>query len=240
MDVQTLTSVAPLHVSAPTFTPSTIATIATVQQASTPPTTAPSTLLQNLPNFSSLFGFDHRLKTLEDNFSEFSDKLRDEAQAENEEFLKTINENMQKIIKEQVKEQVKALVEAYESDEIVLDTYGDTVTLKRRRDNDADKDEEPFAGSDRGSKRRREGKKPESASAPKEKATRSNVKSTKGSKSRQTSASESATAEEPMQTTHEMEEPSYPEFETGADDQPIAEPSQHPEWFSQQKKPPTP
>nr|GEW41366.1 hypothetical protein [Tanacetum cinerariifolium] len=46
--------------------------------------------------------------------------------------------------------------------------------------------------------------------------------------------------EEPMQTTHEMEEPSHPEFETGADDQPIAEPSQHPEWFSQQKKPPTP
>nr|GFA61785.1 hypothetical protein [Tanacetum cinerariifolium] len=45
--------------------------------------------------------------------------------------------------------------------------------------------------------------------------------------------------EEPMQTTFEMEEPSHPEFETGADDQPIVEPSQHPEWFSQQKKPPT-
>nr|GFB01797.1 hypothetical protein [Tanacetum cinerariifolium] len=41
-------------------------------------------------------------------------------------------------------------------------------------------------------------------------------------------------------TTHEMEEPSHPEFETGADDQPIAEPAQHPEWFSQQKKPLTP
>nr|GEZ57701.1 hypothetical protein [Tanacetum cinerariifolium] len=36
-----------------------------------------------------------------------SDRLRDEAQKENDEFLKTINENMQKIIKEQVKEQVK-------------------------------------------------------------------------------------------------------------------------------------
>nr|GEV11027.1 hypothetical protein [Tanacetum cinerariifolium] len=42
----------------------------------------------------------------------------------------------------------KALVEAYESDKIILDTYGDTVTLKRRRD-DADKDEEPSARSDR-------------------------------------------------------------------------------------------
>nr|GEY47693.1 hypothetical protein [Tanacetum cinerariifolium] len=134
----------------------------------------------------------------------------------------------------------KALVKAYESDKIILDTYGDTVTLKRRRDDDADKDEEPFAGSDRGSKRRREGNEPESASAPQEKATRSAGKSTQGSKYRQMSVSESATAEEPMQTTFEMEEPSHPEFETGADNQPVIEPSQHPEWFSQQKKPPTP
>nr|GEY43466.1 hypothetical protein [Tanacetum cinerariifolium] len=44
----------------------------------------------------------------------------------------------------------KALVEAYESDKIILDTYKETVTLKRRRDDDADKDEEPFAGPDRG------------------------------------------------------------------------------------------
>nr|GEX42878.1 hypothetical protein [Tanacetum cinerariifolium] len=86
----------------------------------------------------------------------------EEAQKENDEFLKTIDENMQKIIKEQVKEQVKALVEAYESDKIILDTYRETVTLKRRRDDDADKDEEPSAGPDPGSKRRREGKEPES------------------------------------------------------------------------------
>nr|GEZ23066.1 hypothetical protein [Tanacetum cinerariifolium] len=66
----------------------------------------------------------------------------------------------------------KALVEAYESYKIILDIYGETVTLKRRRD-DADKDEEPSAGPDRGSKRRREGKEPKSASAPMENATRS-------------------------------------------------------------------
>nr|GFC68190.1 hypothetical protein [Tanacetum cinerariifolium] len=78
--------------------------------------------------------------------------------------------------------------EAYELDKIILDTYEDTVTLKRRRDDDADKDEEPPAGSDQGSKRRKEGKEPESASAPKEKATRSVGKSTQGFKSRQRSA----------------------------------------------------
>nr|GEW31588.1 hypothetical protein [Tanacetum cinerariifolium] len=238
-----------------------------------------------------------------------SDQLRDEAQVDNYEFLKTIDENMQKIIKEQVKEQVKvqvskilpkiehivneqleaevlnrssnssktsyvvatdlsemelknilikkmegnksihrsneqrnlykALVDAYESNKIILDTYRDTVTLKRCRDDDADKDEEPSAGSDRGSKRRREGKEPESASALMEKTAKSTGKSTQGSRSRQTSSSESAIVEEPMQTTFEMEEPSHPEFDTGADDQPIVESYQHPKWFSQQKKPPT-
>nr|GFA45119.1 hypothetical protein [Tanacetum cinerariifolium] len=90
------------------------------------------------------------------------------------------------------------------------DTYRDTIMLKRRRDDDADKDEEPSAGSDRGSKRRREGKEPESASTPKEKATRSAGKSTQRSKSQKMSASESATTEEPMQTTFEMEEPAHP------------------------------
>nr|GEY81018.1 hypothetical protein [Tanacetum cinerariifolium] len=266
MDVQVLTTVAPLPLCAPTLTPSTIATIYTVPQAPTPPTTAPSTLLQDLPNFGSLTDSAIKLKL------------------KNEEFLKNLDENIQKIIKEQVKEQVKvqvskilskieqtvneqleaevltrsskssktsyvvaadlsemelkniliekmegnksihrsneqrnlykALVKAYESDKIILDTYRDTFTLKRRKE-------------------------PESASAPKEKATRSAGKSTQGSKSRQMSTTEFVTAEKPMQTTYEMEEPSYPEFETGADDQPIAEPSQHPKWFSQKKKPPT-
>nr|GEY59283.1 hypothetical protein [Tanacetum cinerariifolium] len=280
MDAQTPTSVAPLPMSAPTLTSSTIATITATQQAPLPPTTASSTLLQDLPNFGLLFGFNHRLKTLEANFSKFSQTnqfagavsaIPGIAQADNDEFLKTIDENMQKIIKEQVKDQVKvqvskilprikqtvneqleaevltrssnssktsyavaadlsemelkkiliekmesnksihqsneqrnlykSLVEAYESDKIILDTYGETVTLKRRRDDDADKEEEPSPGSDRGSAGR----------------------SIQGSQSRQTSASESAAIEEPMQTTFEMEEPSHLKFETGADDQPIVE-----------------
>nr|GEU29754.1 hypothetical protein [Tanacetum cinerariifolium] len=197
-----------------------------------------------------------------------SDKLREEAQKENDEFLKTIDENMQKIIKEQVKEHdktsyavaadlskmeqkkiliekmegnksiqrsdeqrnlYKALVEAYESDKNILDTYRETVMLKRHRDGDADKDEEPSAGPDRGYKRRREGKETESASAPTKTDTRSAGRSTQGTKSRQASASKSATVEEPMQTTFQMEEPSHPEFGTGAEDQPIVKSSQHPE-----------
>nr|GEZ16359.1 hypothetical protein [Tanacetum cinerariifolium] len=45
-------------------------------------------------------------------------------------------------------------------------------------------------------------------------ATKSAGRSTKGSRSRQASASESALAEEPVQTTSQMEEPSHPEFDT--------------------------
>nr|GEW93505.1 hypothetical protein [Tanacetum cinerariifolium] len=176
----------------------------------------------------------------------------------------------------------KALVEAYESDKIILDTYGETYyaiatgavppkpeasarrtrsssdtsitppttaasprlttsarTNKQPKHDDADKDEEPSAGPNRGSKRRKEGMEPESASAPTKTATRSAGRSTQGSRSRQALVSESALAEEPMQTTSQMEEPSHPEFDTGAEDQPIVQSSQHPEWFSQQHKPPS-
>ncbi|GKD61573.1 hypothetical protein Tco_1299082 [Tanacetum coccineum] len=209
------------------------------------------------------------------------DALAHEAQAENEDFLNKLDDNIKKIIKNQVKEQVKAqvskilpkiektvneqleaeimtrsstesktslalaanlselelkkiliekmegnksihrsneqknlykaLVEAYESDKLILDTYGDTVSFKRRRD-DEDKDEEPSAGSNRGSKRRRAGKEPESTSAPKEKIS----KTTDGSKSQHKSAGESAHTEEPMHTNKDLEEPAHQEFDIGA------------------------
>ncbi|GJW11142.1 hypothetical protein Tco_1576969 [Tanacetum coccineum] len=88
----------------------------------------------------------------------------------------------------------KALVDAYETNKDILETYGDTVTFKRRRD-DKDEDEEPSAGSNRGSKRRRAGKEPESTSAPKEKTSKSSGKSKEGSKSHQKSTGKSAQAE---------------------------------------------
>nr|GFC03568.1 hypothetical protein [Tanacetum cinerariifolium] len=63
--------------------------------------------------------------------------------------------------------------------------------------------------------------------------------SNRGSK-KQKRRSESAYAEEPVQTTCQMEETPHPVFETGADDQPIVQTSQHPEWFSQPRRPPSP
>nr|GFA60728.1 hypothetical protein [Tanacetum cinerariifolium] len=117
-------------------------------------------------------------------------------------------------ISDEQKNLYKALVDAYECDKLILDTYEDTVTLKRRRD-DVDKDEEPSAGSKRGSKRRRAGKEPESTNAPKEKTSKTSGKSTEGSKSHHKTASESAPAEELMHTTQDLEEPAHQEFKTG-------------------------
>nr|GFA76781.1 hypothetical protein [Tanacetum cinerariifolium] len=132
-----------------------------------------------------------------------------------------------------------ALVDAYEADKTILESYGDTAILKRRRGVDDDQ-EGPSTGLDRGSKRRREGGEPKSASTPSEPATRSAIKSTTGTQSRQMSASEYAFAEEPVQTTCQIDEPPHPVFKTGAEDQPIVQTSQHPEWSSQPRKPPTP
>nr|GEX11275.1 hypothetical protein [Tanacetum cinerariifolium] len=131
----------------------------------------------------------------------------------------------------------KTLVEAYDAEKDILDTYGDSTILKRRREDDDQ--EGPSAGSNRGSKRQKEGGEHASASTLSEKATKGAGRSTTGSQSRQMSASESAFVEEPVQTTCQMEETPHPVFETGADDQPIVQTSKHSEWFSQPKRPPS-
>nr|GFC76307.1 hypothetical protein [Tanacetum cinerariifolium] len=64
-------------------------------------------------------------------------------------------------------------------------------------------------------------------------------RSTTGSQSRQQSISKSAYAEEPVQSTCQMEETPLSVYETGADDQPIIQTFQHPEWFSQPRRPPS-
>ncbi|GKD15497.1 hypothetical protein Tco_1199904 [Tanacetum coccineum] len=202
-----------------------------------------------------------------------SERLRDEAQAENADFLNKLDDNIKKIIKDQVKEQVKAqvskilpkiektvneqleaevmtrsstesktslaiaanlselelkkilidkmesnksihrsdeqknlykaLVDAYKSDKLILDTYGDTVSFKRQ-----------------------------STSAPKEKTSKTSGKSYEGSKSKHKTAGESAQTEEPMHTTKDLEEPAHQEFETGVtEDQPNEETPQFPDWL---------
>nr|GEV88454.1 hypothetical protein [Tanacetum cinerariifolium] len=198
------------------------------------------TLTSVQPDGHRLFRFEERVKSLEVNFSEFmqtnqfaesvskipgivhqymtqqmreavreavqiqTDRLQDSFQRENDEFLRTIDENMKKTIKGKVKTDLtemelkkiliekiegnksiqrsdeqrnlyKALVNAYEADKTILESYGDTAILKG-------------TCVDYLSDRR----------------TPTSV------------------------------------FDTGVEDQPIVQTSQHPEWFSQPRKPPTP
>nr|GEW57297.1 hypothetical protein [Tanacetum cinerariifolium] len=132
-----------------------------------------------------------------------SDHLRDEAQRENDEFLKTVDENMQKIIKEQVKEQVKTsydvaadllemelkkiLIEKIEGNKDIA-----MMMLIRMKNPPLDK-----TGGQRDVEKER-------------------------------SLSQQA-----------LQRKLLPGALAGVEDQPIVQSSQHPEWFSEQQKPPS-
>ncbi|GJY84051.1 hypothetical protein Tco_0497427 [Tanacetum coccineum] len=254
------------------------------QQPILTPATTTSSSLQNLPNFASLFGFDNRLKALEDNFSELKqtnqyaealssipstveqyltnkmqeavdvavqlkyERIREESSTANQQFLDSIDDGMKKIIKEQVKKEVskiipkveKLVTDQLESEVLVRSSKEantshavaanlselelkkilklqdgsnyiyQTVTIKRPRDG-ADDDEEPSAGTDRGSKRRRSGTEPASTSAPSETTTKTAGQTT---------------------DTDVSERPADQEFETGVQDEQAEEEVQHlPDWF---------
>nr|GEY92382.1 hypothetical protein [Tanacetum cinerariifolium] len=169
MDVPTSTSVAPLPMTAPAMTSSTIATITTTSQAPILPTT--------------------------------------------------------KIIKEKVKEQVKVQVskilsrieqtmnEQLEAEVFTRSSHSSKTSYAVAADLSKMELKKILIEKIKGNIKRSYGNYYQSAGM-----------STQGSQSRQALASESAFAEEPMQTTCQMEEPSYPEFDTGAEDQPDVNP----------------
>nr|GFC11948.1 hypothetical protein [Tanacetum cinerariifolium] len=191
--------------------------------------------VSNIPSIVHQYMHQEMTEAIREAIQIQTDRLQDSLLRENDEFLRTIDDNMKKIIKEQVKSQVKeqvtrilprieesvnaqleaeiltrsshssrtsyavaadlsemelkkilidkmegnksiqgsdeqqnlykALVDAYEVDKTILDSYGESTILKRRREDDDDQ-EGPSAGSDRGSKRQREGGEHASASTP--------------------------------------------------------------------------
>ncbi|GJV46084.1 hypothetical protein Tco_1430620 [Tanacetum coccineum] len=120
-----------------------------------------------------------------------SNKLREEAQAENEEFLSQVDSNIKAIIKDQVRRSEESL------------QY------------DQDKDEDPFAGSNRGSKRMRSGKEAESSKELTHKEFKSTSSSKGASRSQPKSSGKSSQAEEHGQKIDDLEEQSHQEFNTG-------------------------
>ncbi|GJY89268.1 hypothetical protein Tco_0503896 [Tanacetum coccineum] len=99
------------------------------------PATTTSSLLENLPNFASLFGFDHRLKALEENFSN--------SRQSNHKFEKSlphairisfdlIDEGMRKIIKDQVKKEVSKVIPKIEK--LVTDQLESEVLVRSSKE----------------------------------------------------------------------------------------------------------
>nr|GEZ24572.1 hypothetical protein [Tanacetum cinerariifolium] len=193
--------------------------------------------------------------------SAIKNKLREEAQAENQEFINRVDSTMKTIIKEQVQAQVykimpkiekyvtesleakvlvrltnqpqssyavaaslskfelkkilidkieenksinksyiqknlyNALVESYNFKKYIITSYGNVVTLMRGRD-DQDKDEDPRAGSNRGSKIRRSCKEAKSSKEPTQKESKSTSLLKCASRSQPKSSGKSAYAEE--------------------------------------------
>nr|GFB73331.1 hypothetical protein [Tanacetum cinerariifolium] len=169
-----------------------------------------------------------------------TNRLQDSLQRENDEFLRTIDDNIKKIIKEQVKSQVKAQVTR------ILPRIEESVNAQleaevlTRSSHSSRTSYVVAADLSEMELKKILIDKMEGNNTLSEPATRIAGRSTTRTQSRQMSASESAFAEEPVQTTCQMDEPSHSVFETGAEDQPIVQTSQHPEWFSQPRKPPTP
>nr|GEV15049.1 hypothetical protein [Tanacetum cinerariifolium] len=225
--------------------------------------------------------FEDRVKTLEDNFSEFkqtnlfveaissipgivdtylankineavktavhvqSDRHRDEAQAENVDFINKLDENIKKIIKEQVKVQVKEQVfkilpkikklvnEQLEAEVLTRLSNKDKTSHSvatnlselELREILIDKIENvkmirmmtknPPLDQTGGSKRRIAGKEPESTNEPNEKTSKSTGKSKEGPKSHQKSTGKFAQADEPIHTANDLEEPTPQEFNIG-------------------------
>ncbi|GKA65276.1 hypothetical protein Tco_0764983, partial [Tanacetum coccineum] len=109
------------------------------------------------------------------------------------------------------KEIYEGLVKSYNLDKNLFSSYGNVYSLKRDRD-DKDKDEDPFAGSDRGLKKRKTSK---DAEPPKgSKSKESNTNSSKGTKSQPKSS--------------------------GKSDQPNVEATPIDDWFKKPNKPSTP
>ncbi|GJZ78380.1 hypothetical protein Tco_0643217 [Tanacetum coccineum] len=246
-----------LHKSSPP-TPRILIVIQTQQPPILTPATTTSSLLQNLPNFASLFGFDYRLKALEDNFSE----LRQTNQYARK---RSSFHSWQPLINiRQIKKQkqfpgaiikgsqlhlrlsyiqcilTRPLVDAYEADKILLEYIREYGHNKKPRDG-AMKTRNPRR-TDRGPREEGQEKNPllpvlQVKRQPRQQERLPLLVLIHNKKS----CSQSVAVEETMQTTDVFEAPAHQEFETGIHDEQAEEEVQHlPDWFQQPTRLPSP
>ncbi|GJZ44361.1 hypothetical protein Tco_0591616 [Tanacetum coccineum] len=197
-------------------------------------------------------------------------RLRDEAKAENEDIINTIDANIKKIIKEQVKVQVKEQVSKIlpRIKKSVNEQLEDEVLI---RSSNEDKTSHAVAANlselelkkipidkmennksiDRSVQQKtlykalvdayENDKDILTTYRDTDNTSKSTDSSKEGSKSITRSTNKSAQAEEQVYIVKDLEEPAHQEFKTGfTEDHPIDETTQLPDWFQKPAKPPTP
>nr|GFA52935.1 hypothetical protein [Tanacetum cinerariifolium] len=181
-------------------------------------------------------------------------RLHEEAQRENDEFLRTVDENIKKIIKEQVKEQVKAQVskilprikqavnEQLEAKVLTKSSHSSRTSYAVAADLSETELKNILI-------EKMEGNKSIQHSDEQRNLYKALVDAYESDKNILDTYGETITLK---RRRDDDEEPfarldqglpfrwnAHPEFDTGADDQPIIQSSQHPKWFSQPQKPPS-
>ncbi|GJV13045.1 hypothetical protein Tco_1354586 [Tanacetum coccineum] len=247
--------------SLPSFTPP------SQQPTSTPPpTTKAINPLSTLPDFTSVFQFNNRVTTLEKEVAELKkdpihtqvtalvdDHLDARLGATREDFVNFLSGSLTTRITEQVQNQLpqtlpeevsnfspqecyERLKKSHDLDRTIFSTYGKVYSLKISR---KDKDEDPFAGSDRGLKKRKTGKDAAPTTSPN--AKESQYGSSKGDKSQSKSFGKSIQLEEPEFVVADLDMPQDQEENLGKDDEEPKEKvaSKH-VWFTKPTQPQEP
>ncbi|GKE25171.1 hypothetical protein Tco_1436683 [Tanacetum coccineum] len=260
IDVLVTTFAEPPMLYATTLPPPPTPLITHLQKTPVPtPLTVPSSSLQDLPNFGSLFGIDHRLKTLENNFLEFNQTNQFTAVVSSipgivdayvahkmHEPIKTatVNEQLKAEVltrssnESKTSHAIAANLSELELNKILVDKMESNKTINR-----SDEQKNLYKALTKNPPLDQTGgpTKDELDSAPKEKTSKTSGKSYEGSKSKHKTADETTQTEEPIHTTKYLEEPAHQEFETEVtEDQPNEETPQFPDWFQRPAKLPTP
>ncbi|GJZ26135.1 hypothetical protein Tco_0570388 [Tanacetum coccineum] len=132
-----------------------------------------------------------------------------------------------------------ALVESYNTDKDLFDSYGEVFLLKRSRYEDNDRD--PSTRSDRGKKRRKSSKDADSFRDSRSKEKKSSSTSKDVSQSQHKYSGKSAHTEEPSHTVEDSCMQQDQEFVMGDnDEQPTDKEVTKADWFKKPERPPTP
>ncbi|GJW78570.1 hypothetical protein Tco_0140252 [Tanacetum coccineum] len=177
-----------------------------------------------------------------------TNKLREEAQAENQEFRNQVDSAIKAIIKEQTSYVVAASLSEFELKKILIDKMetNKLIDISDTQKNlynalvESYKTDKDIITS-YGSKKRRSGKEAESSKEQKNKESKSTSSSKSSSKSQPKSSRKSAHAEEHDQKAADLEDQPHQEFNTGNKDvSPVREALNEDVWHRNPSRPPTP